>query len=96
MTPKQVRKSVEAALKAMNPAEYKRMKLTGRIEPALDALVATYNQSVEDGQQAALNKLAEKSLTPDQLPLVFAEIEHQAMQQVLDQIKATTGSKLAS
>ena len=96
MTPKQLRQAIEAAIKSISPIEYKRMRLTGRIEPALDALVALYNQSVEDGQQAALNKLAEKSLTPDQLPLVFAEIEHQAMQQVLDQIKATTGSKLAS
>lgn len=96
MTPKQVRKSVEAALKTMNPAEYKRMKLTGRIETAMTALVALYYQSVEDGQQEALNKLVEKRLAPDQLPLVFAEIEHQAMQQVLDQIKATTGSRLAS
>ena len=96
MTPKQLRQAIETAIKSISPIEYKRMKLTGRIEAAMTALVALYYQSVEDGQQAALNKLAEKRLTPDQLPLVFAEIEHQAMQQVLDQIKATTGSRLAS
>ena len=86
MTPKQVRQSAETALKTMKPVEYKRLKLTNRLDPTLDALVATYNQSVEDGQQAALNKLAEKRLTPDQLPLVFAEIVQTAMQQVLEQI----------
>ena len=96
MTYKQLRQSIEAAIKSISPIEHKRMKLTGRIETAMTALVALYYQSVEDGQQEALNKLVEKMLTPDQLPLVFAEIEHQAMQQVIDQIKATTGSRLAS
>ena len=98
MTPKQLRQALEQSLQAQNPAEFKRMKATGRLEPFLENLMAEYEQSVDAGRQSVLNALATKD-SPDKVQELnsrLAEIEREALNQAAERIAATTASSLAS
>ncbi|MGN4956745.1 hypothetical protein ACTG16_12020 [Aeromonas sp. 23P] len=79
-------------MKSINPKEYRQLKVGGRLEEALEALMGMYVQSVDDGQQAALNRMVDGKITADQLPMLFLEIEREAMEQVVEQIEAMTTS----
>lgn len=98
MTPKQLRQTLEQSLQQQNQPEYKRMKVSGRLEPYLESLMGEYEQSVEAGRQSALDSLA-SSDSPEKVPQLnslFAEIEETALSQVIERMQATTASSRAS
>ena len=72
--------------------------MSGRLEPYLESLMGEYEQSVADGRQSALDSLA-SSDSPEKVPQLnslFAEIEETALNQVIEQMQATTASSRAS
>src|SRR5690554_8036980 len=98
MTPKQTRQALEQSLQAQNPAEFKRMKATRRLDPFLENPMAEYEQSVDAGRQSVMNALATKD-SPDKAQEVnsrFAELERETLNQASERIAATTAASQSS
>lgn len=93
MRPEKLFQIIEAALKERRPAAYREMKRDGSLTKAVWALVGSCHQMITDGQQAALNAMANGEITAADLPMKFLEIERSAMEQVIEEIDAITESQ---
>lgn len=83
-----LRETIKYTLKEAHPAQYRRMASNGELEPYLQSLIGQYHESVSEGRQAVLNQMADGLVQASDLPMIFLEIESEALNQMAEQVNS--------